>query len=631
MLAPALAILIVLGYVAALWWLLRRESTVVLLALAALTCLSLTLRLFYTTDYPSGLYEDEPNALAYAMDMLRQGQLWGESRVLIPVFLTVLFQGQLAFLIGPTRWAVRLYSMSTSVLATPAIFALGRALGLRAIPSLAAGALFAVLPWSLLYGRIHLGGELFFHELLLLTVLARLIWQQGRWAEVAIGAFAQCLLLYDYWAGRAVLGMSLVAAVLARGWQRVLCGLVLVIAILGYIPYLRGAPPNMVRGVTDHIRPELYEHPIRDVSQRTLVTLDALLHPVAADGWATIRAGAMNPPLVLAVAILGICAPPGRRAVFLLAGFLGGLAPAILSDGAPSTHRMLMAYAFIPLAAACALDWIRWRTIRAAAAVIVVLIVGFQSTRLYFSYDYWQEASRWLFDWERTALIEALPPAPHPTFVVMREVGFYFQPLAQVDPNWEPLSVENWIPVAHRPAIYLIDWSSGRLRPFYESLVGSERIQGFGRAFLVHIDGRDWSWMKQHGWNYEAHCGSAVWRGQVPTLYHHALTFRNMVCGQPITHIWRGRWNGPETTLRLKWTGAAVVDTTQGRMVEQQGFERVADFGVEPESIITVSITLAPEASFLAELLELPSEDAEVVSRWERVSPVDLEGSDHAS
>ena len=58
MLAPLLAAAIVVAYAGALWWLLRRESMVVALALVTLCGLSVSLRLVYTTDYPPGLDED---------------------------------------------------------------------------------------------------------------------------------------------------------------------------------------------------------------------------------------------------------------------------------------------------------------------------------------------------------------------------------------------------------------------------------------------------------------------------------------------------------------------------------------------------------------------------------------------
>ncbi len=620
MLAPILTTIILLGYAAALWWLLRRESVEVLLVLAALTVVSLALRLLYTTDFPDGLYEDEPNILLSATAALRGGKLFGESSVVIPVLLAALFQGQLVPILGPTRWAIRAYSIGTSVLSTPAMFGLARAFGLRVVPSLAGGALIAVLPWALLYGRIHLGGELVFHELLLLAALVRLVWCNGRWIEVMLGGFAQCLLLYDYWCGRAMLGMPLVAAVLARGWRRVLCLLIVVLALIGYIPYLAQRPHYALRGLTEHIRPETVDHPLRDVADRTVATLNTFLYPTAGDGWATIRAGALHPALILALAMLGVVLNPGRRGLFLLAGFLGGLVPAALSDGAPSTHRMMMAFAFIPLAAACALDTVRWRVLRTVMTVTVVLIVSVQSLRLYFSDDYWLQQARWLFDSEKTSLVESLPEAPHAHFIVARQLGYYFHPRTLIDSDYEILGVGNWYPPSGRAVTYLYEQHQAPLRGFYDALLGPERVKTFGRCFSVDFPAGDWSWLRQHGWTYEAHCGPRVWRAQVPALLQTGLSFSTLHCGSSVTHVWRGRWTGPATTLRLKWSGAGTVYTPNGRVVQKAGFEQMAEFTVEPDWIVTVNVTLDLGWSMFTELFEV-TPTGERLPPWDHISP----------
>jgi hypothetical protein len=626
MLAPVLAGLILAGYAAALWWLLRRETVPILLLLSVLACLSLSLRLVYTTEFPPGLYEDEPNILESAMQSLRQGRLFGESSVVIPTLLSALFQGQLVPIFGPNRWAIRTYSLVTSVLATPAAFAVARALSLRVVPSMAAGALIAVVPPSLFYGRIHLGGELVFHELLLLAALAQLIWMNGRardrWAALALGGFAQCLLLYDYWCGRTMMGMAVVAAVLARRGQRLLCLGILALALIGYIPYLHERPHNAISGVTDHLRPEFFQDPIGDLKQRVTVTVQALAYPVANDGWGTIQTAAMHPPLILALAALGLLLNPGRRGLFLLAGFLGGLAPAALSDGAPSAHRMLMAYAFIPLAAACAFDRIPWRLPRTGVALTAVLIIAIQSMVMYFSPDFWPADAREIFDWEKTAAVEALPDPPHPHFIVQRQVGFYFRPRGLVDPDFDLLSVENWFPTNQRSVLYVFEESAAPLRGFYDALLGPQCVQTFGRAFHVNIRGGDWAWLRQHGWMYEAHCGAQVWRGQVPTLFQPGLTFVNVLqCQQEVTHIWRGRWNGPAALARFKWNGVGVIETPRGRVDLPEKSEGLVDFNIDPDSPIIINVTVKTGDPMLGEFFQV-TPAGERMPPWEWVSPV---------
>ncbi len=618
-LAPVLALLIVVGYVVVLWRLLRGESRLTLLLLGLVCAVSVALRLFYTTHYPHGLNEDEPNLLQSAMILLRGGKIFGESSVCIPVLLATLFEAQLVPILGPTRWAIRTYSLVTSVLSSAAIFGVARSWRVRLAPSLAAAALVAVLPWALLYGRTHLGGELVFHELLLLAALVRIIWADGGWAEVATGGFAQCLLLYDYWAGRAMVGMCLVAAVLARGRQRLLCLLIIVVALIGYMPYLQQRPTYMIRGLTDELRPEVVAHPIEDISHRTIQTLRTFVFPEANNGFATIQSGAMHPLLILAVAGLGVLLNPGRRALFLLAGFLGGIAPAVLSVNAPSTHRMLMAYVFIPLAVALALDRLRWRTVRVAATGVLVAVVAAQSLALYFSPGFWSKETGWVFDWETTELVEALPPAPHPRFVLMRSVGYYFDPRALVDPNYEFLTADNWYPANGQPLLYGFEHHAGPLKSFYEELLGYERVESFGRAFLVKFGAGDWSWLRQHGWTYEAQCGDTRRTGQVPVLYQLFMTFKDLHCADAVTHTWRGRWTGPASTLRLIWNGAARVTVDDAVAVDKSGYEQTAEFHVDPGAAVSVSINSGPPA--VVQLFEL-TPAGERLPPWERVEPM---------
>ncbi len=185
MLAVILTIVLLSGYAGALWWLLRRESVVVLLSVLALCLCSLTLRLVYTGDYPAGLNEDEAKLLHCSYDALQRGALFRESCIHAPVLTSALFWAQLVPIVGPNRWAIRTYSLASSVLSTATIFAVGRAMGMSVAPSLATGAFIAVLPWSLFFGRISVGA-LTFNQLLLLAALARLLWAGGGWPEVGI-------------------------------------------------------------------------------------------------------------------------------------------------------------------------------------------------------------------------------------------------------------------------------------------------------------------------------------------------------------------------------------------------------------------------------------------------------------
>src|SRR5215468_6257457 len=191
----ALSATILFGYGISLWWwAVRDEAPWVRTALVALCSLALVLRLIFTTDYPAGLNQDEPKNLACSMTALERGEIFTMACNGVPYLLSVLFAAPLVPLVGFNRWAMRSYSIALSVLTPAAGFAVGRAMALDAIASVVGGGLLAVLPWSILYGRVSLGGELVFHQLLLLAALARLIWRDtAGWREAVLGAGALCL------------------------------------------------------------------------------------------------------------------------------------------------------------------------------------------------------------------------------------------------------------------------------------------------------------------------------------------------------------------------------------------------------------------------------------------------------
>lgn len=632
-LAPALTMLIVLGYGAALWWLLRRESTLAVLGLVLMCVLSLSLRVIYTTEYPPGLTGDEPKILACSADLLRSGRLATEGCTGLPVLLNALFQAQLVPVFGPNRWAIRTYSLVTSILAVPAAFAVARALALDVLSSFAVGIFVAVLPWSLFYGRVSIGGELIFHELLLLAALARLVWRTegGRAADIAdvgIGGLGLGLLLYDYFCGRVMLGMPLVAALLARGRRRWLCLAVLAVALIGWTPYLRINPPNALGGAATRLHPELLTQPLQTLSAKCVAALDALVAPVGEDWTLTVRAGAMHPPVILALALAGVLLARWRG-VFLAAGFLGGLLPAMVSSGASaSVHRMLMALPYIALAAGVALDALPRRWWRTLVVSAVVLLTGVQSVRLFFSPEFWPVESRGTFDAGATALVESLPRAPRPHLIYAQQSTDFMAAQKLVNPRVEILTVQNWLP-RYGPLTYVFAHpDTAALRSFYSSLFGFDRVRVFGRAFLVNVEARDWSMLREHGWAYEAHCGASVQRQHVLTLYHPHLGFGGPPCPSPVTNIWRGHWDGPAADLVLHFSGAAHVQTSVGVTVEQEGFETNLAFSVTPDADVTVTVVAKQPSdpntwweALLAELVEV-TPTGERVPLWESVRPI---------
>jgi hypothetical protein len=615
-LAPFLAGAILAAYMAALWRFFRRESWATWLALSVICAFSLAVRVAYTTDFPSGFNDDEHRLLGCANEALDRGALFGEGCTGIPQLLNVLFQAQLAELIGPGRWAIRSYSLFTSILATLAAFAVARAMRARVSTGLAAAGLVAVLPWSLFYGRISIGGELVFHQLLLLAALARLVWQRGEWSDVGIGVLGLSLLLYDYFAGRVMLAMPVWAAVLARGRNRLLCLAVLVLAVLSWAPHLAERPRYVFGVLAEQQHPNLLSQPVETLRSKTITVLEAFTAPVGVDSFLAVSAGALHPWPVLVLAVLGSLTGV-RRSLFLWGGFVGGLLPSILSGQMANSHRMMMAFPFVSIAAACALDLIPWRAWRKAAAIALVLAVGSQSVSIYFSDKFWSWGARQQFQPDKSALAEALrTPGPRPLVVVPQ---VWLWPRLLTDPARQILSADNWFPL-NRAVVYGFSEEWGKLRPFYDAILGPPRVRSFGEAFLVDLEDGDWSWLRRHGWAYEAACGTDIRRGQVPTLFHVNTTFRDLQCQGPVVHRWQGVWRGAGRTLRLRFSGESRVETSGNTIREKTGWESAVDFSVQHDETILVSVT-SPGSLVYAVLLEL-GPAGERVPAWERVSPV---------
>jgi hypothetical protein len=332
--------------------------------------------------------------------------------------------------------------------------------------------------------------------------------------------------------------------------------------------------------------------------------------------------------LVLLLAAIGVLTGV-RRGLFLLGGFFGGLVPAVASHGAfASSHRMITAFAFVSLAAGCALDLVRRCRLRAAACAIAIALAATQSVGLYFSPGFWPPDSRDKFDWERTELVEALPSPPHPRFIVMREMGYYFGPRSSVDPDYEFLGVDNWLPPDGKAAIYVFSWYAGELRQFYEDLFGVERVQSFGRAFMARFEAADWSWLLRHGWTYEIRCGEESERTMhVLTLSHNKFGLSQFSCSEPITHTWRGRWLGPPSRLQLRFSGKAEVEGPAGRLAEKEGYETAVEFEVERDSDLTIRVrTAPPSAAVLAVIREL-TQFGPRLPAWDRVLPLPAESA----
>lgn len=604
MLAAVLGVAIVSGYALALWWLLRREHAWTFAALATLTGISLALRLLYTDGYPWGLSEDEPKFLGCTLQAVARGELFGESCIHISYLFPALFQVPLVPILGATRWSIRAYAIVTGVLATPAAFAAARRMGLRIAPSLVVGGLVAVLPWAIYYGRQILGGELIFHQALLLAGLAGLIWRGGGWRDALLAGFGMCLLLYDYWAGRSMMAMPFVAAVLATGRRRAWCLAVVAIALLGWWPHLATGPADAnvglsLRGgtgaaVAGAFNAGLAVDPVATLRTRTVMALSTFVWPVAYDSIFTMHSVAMHPPLLLALAALGLLTGV-RRGLFLLAGFAAGILPGIArSSYGISAHRIMMAYLFIALAAGAALTPIPWRRLRVAAAALVVAAAGGWSIATYFSAGFWPGDARWSEGAETTALAEAVGELPAAPVVFMHQLG-YHATIMSAPAGAEMLTTENWLPTDDAARIYLFTWQGRALRPEYDRMLPG-RVTPIGlRSFLVSLEAGDHAWMRRHGWAYSAQCRDLMRPAQVPFLHHTNMGPPAFYCPEPAVHQWRARWDGPAAEMELHSNGP--VEARVGEVVSSGDGAGALPLSVPHGAEVQVRLTLGPGGS----------------------------------
>jgi len=289
---------------------------------------------------------------------------------------------------------------------------------------------------------------------------------------------------------------------------------------------------------------------------------------------------------------------------------------------------MLMAFPFIAIAAACAVNLLPWRRLRVPVALLVIAVGMTQGVLMYFSPDFWPAESQGAFDTERTAVVESLGLPPHAPFVLMKQLRYQFGPRTLFDTNYQVLTPENWYPSSESTTVYVFDRLVAPLRPFYEHVMGPERVRAFGNAFTVTTEARDWKWLQEHGWSYEASCGKEPRRAQVPALFHVLVGFDSLVCLEPVVHRWEGRWLGPAQQLRFYFNGAAEVTTTHGVALSKQGYETSIEFTAQPNDVIRITLVNDPpapgalvEPAPVAILWEVtPLGDR--VPLWEHVSPV---------
>ncbi len=620
MLAPILSLAIVAFYVWSVWRLLRHESREFHLVLLVIVILALALRLAYLGDYPPGLNEDEVKGLERGQVALNEGTLFGRG-VEGPILLNALFMSQLLPLLGPVRWAVRGYSFVGGILACAVIAAVGRAMRLGRVASLVGAALVAVLPVFNFYSRVAWGGELTFHQALLLAALARLIWQNGNRGDVVVGGVASGLLLWDYAAGRSMLAMPILAAALASGMNSLRCLLIPLGGLLVWSPYLAGFWLWVRDQFGATLDPGYHDSTLTTVARKFVGALDALTRPRSRTGWMSIPSGATFPWLALGLAPLGFVRS-WRHAVFLLGGFCLGLTPSLLSEGtAPSAHRMLMAYTFIPLAIACGIDAVPRPRLRCWAAVSCVAVLGVLSVRSFFSATYWDNESQAVFPRDRTLLAETAERNPAVRKIVDGGIKYHWGLRRLSAKDSELLSVENWLPPTGVPLQYVMGPHSSALRAFYLDLFGSERMTMIGQGFLLRLEAADWRWIEAHGWTYRATCEATVRQIHVPTLHQRGIGFRDLACPHGADHEWRARWNGPREWVAVTFSGDLGVEVNERLVAEKHGEEQEQTFELVPGD--DVRLHLHTEGLWPDVKLFEMSPQTRRLPRWESATPID--------
>ena len=242
---------------------------------------AIALRVIYAYDYPPGIHVDE---------MVHLVQAWQRFTGRVPLFsvenrgagmpmaLYAIVQGTLWQLV-PAWWAIRLFGIVGGVLSVVGVFATARAMGRTTEGALLAAGCVSVLPWALVYGRSSMGGEIVWHECIATWALARCIWRSGGWRDAACIALALSLLLYDYFAGRALIWFVVVTVPLLRGRQRWLVAAAVLVALVAYLPAMLYVSERTFVGLGGTMAA-----PAASLADRAWVTLKSLALPVASVG-----------------------------------------------------------------------------------------------------------------------------------------------------------------------------------------------------------------------------------------------------------------------------------------------------------------------------------------------------------
>lgn len=623
--SPLVLSVVLLGsYALSMWWLLKREQWKVLLALMALTAGAAWLHLYQIWELPPGLNDDEIKTLKSTHEYFYNRKIF----VLAaqgPILPAILFQMPVVWWTDSVMWAMRAYPVVFGVLAVPLSYCVGRALLFGAIPSLVVATLVAVLPWSLFWGRVSWGGEIFFYQALLLAALGRIIWAKGGWIEVIIGALGLSGLLWEYTGAWSMLAMPFIGALVAFTWrQRALCIGVFALSIILWVPYLLN-----INEWWQYISTKAAVSQDKSVPLLTLIpeitnsmmaalqrTLRTFVYPEGNIYWISMHSVAIHPEVVLFVAGLGTLACLVRRSLLLTLGFLAGLAPSLLSfSGAASTHRMICSFMFISIACGGLFNFIP-RIIKGAKGTIITAVLalpflavaGYQSVALFFSSAFWTQSDR-IFLQSETLLSESIRlPVSNPLAAGPQINRF-------LDARGVPFSgvtnvyYDNLLPTT--PMTLTLSPTLHTLIPLYTKSLPAERITSFGsgrfgtsiKAEFTASDIENW---QKYGWTAERRCSDRVLKGlRVPIFLETNMLGWSTPCPHQSEVIFRAKWTGETKEISLvTFARAAIkVQTSRGTSVSSPPEARaIKKFTLHPGEEVTITVaTVQGSSAWLAE------------------------------
>lgn len=613
-----LSLSIVLTYIVALGRLLRSEVRSVLVLLLLLVTLASAL---WAYDFPP-LHADEGLTIECSAEDYEAGRLFDDNCNKLPSLIHMLFELPLVHVFGPDVVAIRAYSFLGFAASLAVTFGLIRIMGGTVVAGLWGAAILAIIPGNVFHARLYQGGELLLNQLLLLTVLATAIWRKVKPVDVWIGAVVFGLGFYTYFSSRSMTLVPLVAFVLARGWRnRAACLLVFALGFACALPLL--LTENELRwtglkwfGALATEATDATQDRYWPLVLRFYDAVSSTWAPTGNSHWLSTASGGMHPVIVLLLAVAGLSR--GLRAsLFLAAVFVAGLTPAVFGYGeGTSTHRLTMAYAILPVAAALGLDLFRrFPRVHPLLAVGTLAVATYQALGLYFG-TYQQEMAQW-YDPVRTKVARDFP-SDKPIFYT--DMRAYAEPrrLDLGADRVRPLMLSNLM----RDDVYHVVCIAKAPLSFYLDLVGAENIVDYGYCFRAYLPAGIWG-ERKHGWHYTIHCDDElVESGFVPTSFH-AYAFRDTtLCPEPKQRLfhWRARWVGAPATIEVTAPGpgdlAATIDGIH--KVAKPGIPTV--FEVKPGSML--HLTMQELGDLRSELWVVePGEDKRLVY-WSETEPI---------